>query len=49
MQSYFDKGTFENQQNHPVPALVEKITNSIDACLIKKCEEKDIDPSLCKG
>ena len=37
-------GTFENQQNHPVPALVEKITNSIDACLIKKCEEKDIDP-----
>ena len=37
-------GTFENQQNNPVPALVEKITNSIDACLIKKCEEKCIDP-----
>ena len=29
-------GTFESQQNHPVPALVEKITNSIDAILIKE-------------
>lgn len=37
-------GTFENQQNHPIPALVEKITNSIDACLMKKCYENDIDP-----
>lgn len=38
-------GTFENQQNHPIPALVEKITNSIDACLMKKCYEHDIDPA----
>lgn len=37
-------GTFENQQNNPIPALVEKITNAIDACLVKKCEEKFIDP-----
>ncbi|WP_208608084.1 hypothetical protein, partial [Psychrobacter piechaudii] len=37
-------GTFENQQNHPIPALVEKITNSIDACLMKKCYEYDVDP-----
>ena len=27
-------GTFESQQYHPVPALIEKITNSIDATLI---------------
>ena len=28
-------GTFENQQNNPIPALVEKITNSKSpgACL----------------
>lgn len=38
-------GTFENQQNHPIPALVEKITNSIDACLMKKCYESNIDPA----
>jgi len=37
-------GTFESQQNHPVPALVEKITNSIDAILIKDCKLKGIDP-----
>ena len=37
-------GTFENQQNHPVPALIEKITNSIDATLIKDCLLKGIDP-----
>jgi len=36
--------TFENQQNHPVPALIEKITNSIDATLIKKCKIQGIDP-----
>lgn len=37
-------GTFESQQNHPVPALIEKITNSIDAILIKDCKLKGIDP-----
>lgn len=37
-------GTFESQQNHPVPALIEKITNSIDATLIKDCKLNDIDP-----
>ncbi|MBI1768836.1 MAG: hypothetical protein HYR67_10720 [Bacteroidetes bacterium] len=37
-------GTFESQQNHPVPALIEKITNSIDAILIKECKLKGIDP-----
>ncbi len=37
-------GTFENQQSHPVPSLVEKITNSIDSMLLKECRLKDIDP-----
>lgn len=37
-------GTFESQQNHPIPALIEKITNSIDAILIKECKLAEIDP-----
>lgn len=37
-------GTFESQQYHPVPALIEKITNSIDATLIKDCKIHGIDP-----
>lgn len=38
-------GTFENQSPYPVLALVEKITNSIDAILIKECRLKGIDPT----
>jgi hypothetical protein len=34
----------ENQQSNPIAALVEKVTNSIDAILMKKCIEKGIDP-----
>lgn len=37
-------GTFENQQNNSGAALVEKITNSIDALLLKKCKQENIDP-----
>jgi hypothetical protein len=37
-------GTFEAQQNNAIPALVEKITNSIDATLIKECKTFGIDP-----
>lgn len=37
-------GTFESQQNHPVPALIEKVTNSIDATLIKECKLYGLDP-----
>ena len=37
-------GTFESQQNHPVPALIEKITNSIDATLIKACKLNGLNP-----
>lgn len=34
----------ENQQANPVAALVEKLTNSIDALLMRKCYEANIDP-----
>jgi hypothetical protein len=32
-------GVIENQQSSPVAALIEKITNSIDAILMRKCFE----------
>jgi len=38
-------GVVENQQAAPVPALVEKITNSIDAILMRKCLENEVDPT----
>ncbi|MDE0315427.1 MAG: hypothetical protein OXM61_11030 [Candidatus Poribacteria bacterium] len=41
-ENYF--GVIENQQSAPIAALIEKITNSIDAVLMKKCLEADIDP-----
>jgi hypothetical protein len=36
-------GVVENQQAHPIPALVEKITNGIDAILEKKVLENGLD------
>ncbi|WP_156393955.1 hypothetical protein [Rhizobium sp. Root651] len=36
-------GVVENQQAHPVPALVEKVMNGIDAILEKKVVEDGID------
>lgn len=42
-------GTFESQQNHPVPALIEKITNSIDAILIKESKLRGIDPKSAEA
>lgn len=38
-------GTFENQQAKPEAALVEKLTNSIDAILTKECLVRGINPS----
>ena len=35
----------ENQQASPIPALIEKITNGIDAILMRRCIEEEIDPS----
>lgn len=36
-------GVVENQQAHPVPALVEKVTNGIDAILEKKVLQDGVD------
>ena len=46
-ESFF--GVIENQQASPIPALVEKITNSIDAILTKKCLEAGINPTSEKA
>jgi len=35
----------QNQQSKPIAALVEKITNSIDAILMRRCLEEAIDPT----
>lgn len=37
-------GIVRGQQSSPIAALVEKVTNSIDAILTKKCFEAGIDP-----
>jgi len=37
-------GVVENQQASPIPALIEKVTNGIDAILMRMCIEKGIDP-----
>ncbi len=37
-------GIIENQQSNPIAAVVEKITNSIDALLMRKCIEEGINP-----
>ena len=37
-------GVIENQQSSPIAALIEKITNAIDAILMKKCLQKGIKP-----
>src|SRR3972149_9594468 len=37
-------GSIHNQQVNPIPALVEKPINSIDAILIKECLLQGIDP-----
>ncbi|HEY1707221.1 MAG TPA: hypothetical protein VGG10_03080 [Rhizomicrobium sp.] len=37
-------GVVENQQASPIPALIEKITNGIDAILVRRCLEEGLDP-----
>ena len=37
-------GVIENQQSNPIAALIEKVTNSIDATLMQRCLEEKIDP-----
>lgn len=43
-ENYSNYGVIENQQSSPIAALIEKLTNSIDAILLKKCYEAGIDP-----
>ena len=38
-------GVIENQQASPIAALVEKLTNAIDATLMRKCYEAGVDPT----
>jgi len=38
-------GVVENQQSSPIASLIEKIINSIDAILIRRCLEAGIDPT----
>ena len=42
--NFNNAGTFENQQSSPENALVEKLTNSIDAILMKECMVRGIHP-----
>lgn len=37
-------GVIENQQSSPIAALIEKVTNSIDAILMRECLERGIEP-----
>lgn len=39
----------KNQQANPIAALIEKITNSIDAILTKKCLEAGIEPKSAEA
>lgn len=41
-ENYF--GIVRGQQSNPIAAIVEKVTNSIDALLMKKCYESGMDP-----
>jgi len=44
MEDRSNFSTFENQQPEPIPALVEKITNSIDSLLLKECRLSGVNP-----
>jgi hypothetical protein len=43
--NYSNYGVVKNQQSNPVAAIIEKVTNSIDAILTKRCIEAGIEPS----
>ena len=42
-------GVVKNQQSSPIAALIEKVTNSIDAILTKQCYMFGIDPKSSKA
>jgi hypothetical protein len=37
-------GVVENQQSSPIASLIEKLTNCIDALLMRQCHEEGVDP-----
>ena len=37
-------GVVENQQSSPIASLIEKLTNAIDAILMRRCQEEGLDP-----
>lgn len=43
-ENYSNYGVVKNQQSSPIAALIEKVTNSIDAILTKHCLQQGIDP-----
>lgn len=43
-KNFSNFGVVENQQASPIPALVEKLVNSVDAILMRRCLEEGIDP-----
>jgi len=47
--NFSNYGIIENQQSSPIAALVEKVTNSMDAILMKKCLEAGIHPESDKA
>lgn len=42
-------GIVKNQQSNPIAALIEKVTNSIDALLTKKCYQEGLNPKSTKA
>jgi hypothetical protein len=47
--NFSNYGVVKNQQSNPVAAIIEKVTNSIDAILTRKCYELGIDPKSDKS
>lgn len=43
-QNESNYGVVENQQASPIPALIEKITNGIDAIFMRACIEQGVNP-----
>jgi len=47
--TYNNYGVIENQQSSPIAALIEKVTNSVDAILMRKCLVQGIDPKSAQA
>lgn len=47
--NFSNYGIVKNQQSNPIAALIEKVTNSIDAILTKQCKQLGIDPESAEA